>query len=142
MPSEANPAVRGAFPTMGRFWTAANVLSLTRGALAVPIALLVYRGGPVGPLVGLVAFAIATDFLDGKLARWSRTVSEWGKVLDATADKLAAAGVHARALDTAGRAQPAVVVCRTRYLPRLAARRRRTVADALAGPVYHKPMVG
>jgi CDP-diacylglycerol--glycerol-3-phosphate 3-phosphatidyltransferase len=54
---------------------------------------LVYRGGPVGPMFGLIALAIATDFFDGKVARWSHTVSEWGKVLDATADKLAAACV-------------------------------------------------
>ena len=46
-----------------------------------------------GPMFGLIALAIATDFFDGKVARWSHTVSEWGKVLDATADKLAAAAV-------------------------------------------------
>jgi CDP-diacylglycerol--glycerol-3-phosphate 3-phosphatidyltransferase len=78
---------------MGRFWTAANALSLARVVLVVPIAVLVYRGGPVGPMFGLIALAIATDFFDGKVARWSHTVSEWGKVLDATADKLAAACV-------------------------------------------------
>lgn len=78
---------------MGRFWTAANALSLARIALVAPIAVLVYRGGPVGPMFGLIGLAVATDFFDGKLARWSDTVSEWGKVLDATADKLAAASV-------------------------------------------------
>jgi len=78
---------------MGRFWTAANALSLSRAVLVIPIAWLVYRGGPIGPMFGLIGLAIATDFLDGKLARWSRSVSEWGKVLDATADKLAAAAV-------------------------------------------------
>lgn len=81
------------FPAMGRFWTAANALSLARAVLVVPIAYLVYRGGPVGPMFGLIGLAIATDFFDGKIARWSDTVSEWGKVLDATADKLAAAAV-------------------------------------------------
>ena len=83
----------GSFPVMGRFWTAANALSLSRAVLVVPIAWLVYRGGPIGPMFGLIGVAIATDFLDGKLARWSRSVSEWGKVLDASADKLAAAAV-------------------------------------------------
>ena len=78
---------------MGRFWTAANVLSLARIVLVVPITWLVYQGGPIGPMFGLIALAIATDFFDGKVARWSHTVSEWGKVLDATADKLAAACV-------------------------------------------------
>ena len=78
---------------MGRFWTAANALSLARVVLVAPITVLVYRGGPVGPMFGLIALAIATDFFDGKVARWSDTVSEWGKALDATADKLAAAGI-------------------------------------------------
>ena len=78
---------------MGAFWTAANVLSLSRAVLVVPIAWLVYRGGPVGPMFALIGLAIATDWFDGRVARWSDTVSEWGKVLDATADKLAAAAV-------------------------------------------------
>lgn len=81
------------FPDMGRFWTAANMLSLSRMVLVAPITWLVYQGGPIGPMFGLIGVAIATDFLDGKLARWSRSVSEWGKVLDASADKLAAAAV-------------------------------------------------
>jgi phosphatidylglycerophosphate synthase len=78
---------------MGRFLTAANMLSLSRAILVAPITWLVWHGGPVGPLSALVALAIATDFFDGRVARWSRTVSEWGKVLDAIADKLAAAAV-------------------------------------------------
>ncbi|MDX1532167.1 MAG: CDP-alcohol phosphatidyltransferase family protein [Rhodothermales bacterium] len=82
-----------AFPDLGRFWTVANGLTLLRMALVVPIALLVYRGGPFDWLMGLVLFAIATDWFDGRIARWSNTVSEWGKVLDPTADKLAAAAV-------------------------------------------------
>lgn len=84
---------RPSFPQMGRFWTAANALSLARVVLVAPITFLVYRGGPIGPMFGLIALAIATDFFDGKIARWSDTVSEWGKALDATADKLAAACV-------------------------------------------------
>ncbi len=78
---------------MGRFWTAANLLSLSRAVLVAPIAWLVYRGGPIGPMFALIGLAIATDWFDGRVARWSNTVSEWGKVLDATADKLAAAAV-------------------------------------------------
>ena len=78
---------------MGTFWTAANVLSLSRAVLVAPIAWLVYEGGPLGPMFGLIGLAIATDWFDGRVARWSDTVSEWGKVLDATADKLAAAAV-------------------------------------------------
>ena len=82
-----------AFPEMGRLWTAANALSLSRAVLVAPIAWLVYRGGPVGPMFGLVGLAIATDWFDGRVARATDTVSEWGKVLDAVADKLAAAAI-------------------------------------------------
>ena len=78
---------------MGSFWTAANLLSLSRAVLVVPIAVLVYRGGPIPWMFALIGLAIATDWFDGRVARWSNTVSEWGKVLDATADKLAAAAV-------------------------------------------------
>ena len=78
---------------MGRFWTVANMLSISRAVLVLPIAWLVYRGGPIGPMFGLIGLAIATDWFDGKVARWQGQVSEWGKVLDATADKLAAAAV-------------------------------------------------
>ena len=82
-----------AFPDLGRFWTAANVLSMVRMVLVGPIAVLIYRGGPFGPMMALIGVAIATDWLDGQVARRSGTVSEWGKVLDPTADKLAAAAV-------------------------------------------------
>ncbi len=93
MPPHQPSVTRHAFPDLGRFWTAANVLTMTRMVLVGPIALLVYRGGPFGWLMGLLLFAIATDWFDGQIARWSGTVSEWGKVLDPTADKLAAAAV-------------------------------------------------
>ncbi|WP_412068447.1 CDP-alcohol phosphatidyltransferase family protein [Rubrivirga sp. IMCC43871] len=88
-----SPARSPGLPEMGRFWTAANMLSLSRAVLVAPIAVLVYQGGPLGPMFGLIGLAIATDWFDGRVARWSDTVSEWGKVLDATADKLAAAAV-------------------------------------------------
>ena len=78
---------------MGSFWTVANALSLSRVVLVAPIAWLIYRGGHVGLLFGLIGLAIATDWFDGRVARLTDTVSEWGKVLDATADKLAAAAV-------------------------------------------------
>ena len=78
---------------MGSLWTVANALSLSRAVLVAPIAWLVYQGGPIGPMFALIGLAIATDWFDGRVARWSDTVSEWGKVLDATADKLAAAAV-------------------------------------------------
>jgi phosphatidylglycerophosphate synthase len=93
-PPAPTPSPRApGFPDLGRFWTAANGLTLARIAIVPALGWLVYRGGPMGWLLALVAFAIATDFLDGKVARRFGTVSEWGKVLDPTADKLAAAAV-------------------------------------------------
>lgn len=75
---------------LGRFWTIPNVLSLLRLVLIVPIAILLWRDGPVEWLLGLVALVIVSDWFDGRIARWTKTVSEWGKVIDPVADKFAA----------------------------------------------------
>lgn len=77
----------------GKFWTAANVLSMLRAVLVLPITYLIIVDGPARWIFGLMLFAIMTDWFDGHLARWSHTVSNWGKVLDPVADKFAAAGV-------------------------------------------------
>ena len=107
-PSAPRPPVAGRFPEMGTFWTAANVLSLSRVVLVVPIAQMVYAGGPVGWMFALIGVAIATDWFDGRVARWSGTVSEWGKVLDATADKVAAAAVTIALLTRPAEAGPSL----------------------------------
>jgi CDP-diacylglycerol--glycerol-3-phosphate 3-phosphatidyltransferase len=78
------------WPDLGRFWTIPNTLSLTRLVLVVPITVLLWVDGPPGWLLGLVVAAIATDWLDGRVARWTRTISDWGKVIDPIADKFAA----------------------------------------------------
>lgn len=80
---------------MGKFWTVANVLSLCRVVLAVPIALLILRNDPESWrwLMGLILLAVLTDWMDGRLARWTKSVSDWGKVLDPLADKFMAAVV-------------------------------------------------
>lgn len=78
------------WPDLGRFWTAANVLSLTRLVLVVPLAVLLWQDGPLGWVLGLTVVAVMTDWFDGRVARWTRTVSEWGKVIDPVADKFAA----------------------------------------------------
>jgi len=81
-------------PNLGRFWTASNLLSIVRVLLTVPVVYLILTreaGEPASPvLLMLVAIAIATDWFDGKLARWSHTESDWGKFLDPLADKFAA----------------------------------------------------
>lgn len=79
--------------TLGTFWTGANLLSLLRIALVAPIAYLILKDGPISWILGLIFLAITTDWFDGTLARWSGTVSEWGKVLDPLADKIAASAV-------------------------------------------------
>ena len=78
------------WPDLGRFWTIANVLSLSRFVLVVPIAVLLWHDGSLGWLLGLTIAVIMTDWFDGRVARWTRTVSEWGKVIDPVADKFAA----------------------------------------------------
>lgn len=79
-----------AWPDLGRFWTVANALSLTRCVLVIPVAVLLWRDGPLGWLLGLTVAAVLTDWFDGRIARWTHTVSEWGKVIDPLADKFAA----------------------------------------------------
>lgn len=77
-------------PNLGRFWTAANALSLLRLVLVVPITVFLWRGGPLDWLIGLIIVVILTDWFDGRIARWTHTVSDWGKVIDPVADKFAA----------------------------------------------------
>lgn len=76
------------WPELGKFWTFPNVLSLLRLVLTFPIAYLVMVDGPLLWVFSLFLLAIATDYFDGRVARWSRTVSDWGKVLDPLADKV------------------------------------------------------
>jgi phosphatidylglycerophosphate synthase len=73
---------------LGKFWTVPNVLSLTRLVIVLPVTWLIAVDGPLLWIMGLVILAIATDYLDGRLARWSHSVSDWGKVLDPFADKI------------------------------------------------------
>lgn len=75
---------------LGKFWTIPNALSLIRIALVVPITYLIWIDGPLDWLFGLIVAAVLSDWFDGRLARWSHTVSAWGKVLDPIADKFAA----------------------------------------------------
>jgi CDP-diacylglycerol--glycerol-3-phosphate 3-phosphatidyltransferase len=78
------------WPDLGRFWTLANALSLTRLVVVWPLAVLLWYDGPLEWLLGLALAAIVTDWIDGRVARWTHTVSEWGKVIDPVADKVAA----------------------------------------------------
>lgn len=73
------------------------MLSLIRLVLVVPITYLILVDGSLPLLFSLFFLAVVTDFFDGRVARWSHTVSSWGKVLDPLADK-AAAGMVTLAL--------------------------------------------
>ncbi|MDE0444093.1 MAG: CDP-alcohol phosphatidyltransferase family protein [Gammaproteobacteria bacterium] len=71
--------------TKARWLTAANVVSLARLA-ATPFSLVAVLDAN-WRLAGMIfAGAVASDFLDGIIARWRNTVSNLGGVLDHTAD--------------------------------------------------------
>lgn len=71
----------------GRFLTAANLLSLSRVPLAGAASWFILQGDR--GLVALFLFLAAlTDWLDGRVARSTRTVSDWGRILDPAADKV------------------------------------------------------
>lgn len=93
MPERENAHKPPITAQLGKFWTAANMLSIARLVLIVPITLLILERGSLALLFTLVLLAIVTDFFDGRVARWSNTVSSWGKVLDPLADKAGAAMV-------------------------------------------------
>ncbi|NNF04289.1 MAG: CDP-alcohol phosphatidyltransferase family protein [Rhodothermales bacterium] len=73
---------------LGRFWTLPNILTMSRMILVLPITWLVLNNGDLVWIMSLVVIAIATDYFDGRLARWSDSESEWGRVLDPIADKM------------------------------------------------------
>lgn len=75
---------------LGTFWTIPNALSIVRAMLVLPITYLIVIDGRLDWIIGLILVAAFTDWLDGRIARWSHTVSEWGKVVDPIADKFAA----------------------------------------------------
>lgn len=84
------PTLRQLLPDLGRFWTIPNALSLCRVLLVAPIAVLIWHNTRMDVVLGLVLVGIVTDFLDGRIARATGVISEWGKVLDPLADKVAA----------------------------------------------------
>lgn len=93
--SKSKDVHQPAYKVLGKFWTLANMLSLARLVLVIPITYLILKDGSVAWILGLVFAALCTDWFDGTVARWSKTVSEWGKVLDPLADKIAALSVVA-----------------------------------------------
>ena len=80
---------------LGPFWTIPNGLSLTRVVLAVPITILILQQAAIWLVTVLLVLAASTDWLDGHVARRTGTTSEWGKVLDPAADKIAVFAIGA-----------------------------------------------
>ena len=76
-----------------RIWTISNGLSFLRILLVILIAILLYQPGGRMIAVVLVVFAALTDLFDGYLARKLNEVSEFGKIIDPLADKIAVAVV-------------------------------------------------
>jgi len=76
--------------TSAKIVTLSNVLSLLRIVLFVPFVYF-YERDERGIAFAVVLLAISTDWFDGRVARWTNTVSELGKILDPLADKVSAA---------------------------------------------------
>ncbi len=78
-------------PAFRMTWTLSNVLTLSRIVLVLPIAFFLgeatFRGRALSVMFMLAA--VATDFLDGYCARVRNEVTEFGKLLDPVADKIA-----------------------------------------------------
>ncbi len=77
-------------PPVTKIVTLSNALSLLRIVLFLPFVYFYERDEKVIAFV-IVLLAVSTDWLDGRVARWTNTVSELGKILDPLADKLSAA---------------------------------------------------
>ena len=73
-------------------FTWSNFISLTRIFAALPVVYIYHTNGQtITPLiVGLIVYAILSDYLDGYIARKTDRVTEWGKILDPVADKICA----------------------------------------------------
>jgi len=74
--------------TSFRFLTIPNILSLFRILLIIPIAYYFWYDNLKNVII-LILIGIITDYLDGFIARQFNQITEWGKILDPLADKLA-----------------------------------------------------
>ena len=72
-----------------KFWTLSNAISLSRAALTLPAVWFIALGRDyMWEAFAVVAVMIASDWMDGYIARRLGQVSRWGKILDPLADKV------------------------------------------------------
>ncbi len=119
--------------------TLPNALSVTRALLAIPVAAgLSLDDPPYAALAGLFTLAIASDALDGVLARRLALDSALGSFLDALADKLLVFAVLAPVAGRYPQLAPAVLILASRdavvtaYRSELLRRGRRLEPSRLA----------
>lgn len=72
----------------GPVLTPPNIISLSRIPLGLAACLFVYLKWII-PAGAAIFLAVLTDYLDGIVARRTHTVSDWGKIFDPLADKVA-----------------------------------------------------
>jgi CDP-diacylglycerol---glycerol-3-phosphate 3-phosphatidyltransferase len=70
-----------------------NILSLIRLVLVAPTVYYILQEDSAGKALGVIALGMATDAVDGPLARRRGEVSDLGKLIDPIADKLTLDGV-------------------------------------------------
>jgi CDP-diacylglycerol--glycerol-3-phosphate 3-phosphatidyltransferase len=85
VPSDGGAGVDPALPRVPRVWTSANLLTLLR-LVAAPLAAYAVWRRDDGAALLLFVFAIATDLLDGPLARRRGEASALGGLLDHATD--------------------------------------------------------
>jgi cardiolipin synthase (CMP-forming) len=78
-------------PSLNRIATVPNLLSSIRIVLIPVFVLLILHHGTEGAGLLLLGAVVATDWIDGYIARRTGQVSDVGKVLDPVADRLAIA---------------------------------------------------
>ena len=88
---------------MHRYFTISNLLSASRIFLVIPMGYCLVSDFPYHRVwtAGIIAIAVATDFLDGFLARKLHQVTDLGKILDPLADKIGV-GIYAILLALTG----------------------------------------
>lgn len=78
-------------PLKGEWFTISNLISFSRAFIPIPIIALHYPDQEATlPITILIIYAFFSDYLDGWAARKFNQISEFGKVMDPLADKIAA----------------------------------------------------